>query len=244
MLFIRKNRLTTLLATSLVLCSANGWSQSPNEKSEAEKTAEIAEQVALAAELAAFGRGELADVTGLKGVNSPEALVAAGGILMRVHKQTGGKIAEVEAKVVDDANQSIPDENTNFSFADEAANLFDEARAMAKDKAAVETIIKQAESVTERGASGGPKVISRTVKSGKSHKVDLAFEPHTPATVTMHGNGVVKFEVVGPGGKVLWNSRGNWGVYRWMPGKASERGITIKVINGGGPAVSYTLTTN
>jgi hypothetical protein len=245
MMFVsRKSWLLTVSVAGLVLTGANVWAQKPIDKTEAEKTAEVVEQIALAAELTAFGRGELAVATGLKDVRSPEALVAAGGILLRVHKQTAGQIKALESKVVDDADQAVPEESTHLSFADDAASLFDEARAMAKDKAAVEAQIKQAESVTERGASGGPKVISRTVKPGKTHKVDIAFEPHTPATVTMRGNGKVKFEVVGPGGKILWHSQGSWGVYHWQPGKASERGITIKVVNSGGPPVSYIVTTN
>jgi hypothetical protein len=223
----------------VVVLATNVWAQKPIEKTESEQKAALVEQVALAAELAAFGRGELAEATGLKDFKSPEALVAAGGILLRVHKQTAGKVQAADAKVMDDQGNPVAEEANVHSFGDEAAMLFDEARAMAsKDKAALENQIKQAELVPERGASGGPKVISRTVKSGKSQKVDIAFEPNSRAVVNMRGTGKVQFEVIGPAGK------GSWGTYHWQTGKGSDRGITVKIINGGGPPVTYMITTN
>lgn len=249
MLISRTGWLAAMIAACVLFSSTAAWAQKTvepaAEKTEAEKTAEVVERVALAAELTAFGRGELADATGLKDFKSPEALVAAGGILLRIHKQTGGKVNTSDAKVTE-GDQEVAAEGAANSFAHEAEALFDEARAMSsKDKAALEAQIKAASFVPERGAVGGPRVITRTIKSGKTQHVDLAFEPHAPASISMRGTGKVQFEVIGPGGKVLWHSQGSWGFYNFQPGRAADnKGIKIKVINGGGPPVAYTITTN
>ena len=246
MLVSRMGWFAVIAAACVVFSSATASAQKAEavaERSEAEKTAEVVENVSLAAQLTAFGRGELADATGLKDFKSPEALVAAGGILLRIHKQTAGKVAVSDAKVTE-GEQVVAAEGPTNSFAHEAEALFDEARGLAKDKSALEAQIKQASLVPERGAIGGPKVISRTVKSGKTQHVDLAFEPNSPASISMRGTGKVQFEVIGPGGKVLWHSQGSWGFYNFQTGRAAERGIKIKVINAGGPPVAYTITTN
>lgn len=246
MLISRMGWMVAIAVACLACSSTSVWAQKAEtaaEKTETEKTAEVVERLALAAELTAFGRGELADATGLKEFKSPEALVAAGGILLRIHKQTGGKVGVSEAKVTE-GDQVVAADGPANSFAHEAEALFDEARGLAKDKAALEAQIKQVSLVPERGAIGGPKVISRTVKSGKTQHVDLAFEPNSQATIAMRGTGKVQFEVIGPGGKVLWHSQGSWGFYTFQAGRAAERGIKIKVINGGGPPVAYTITTN
>ena len=238
-----------MVAACGMLWGATAWAQKPAEKAaektEAEKTADVVERLALAAELTAFGRGELADATGLKDFKSPEALVAAGGILLRAHKQTAGKIKPSDAEVADDDGATIPEEGAATSLADEAAALFDEARALSsKDKAALEAQIKQAQTVPERGAVGGPRVITRKIKTGKTHNLKIKFEPNSPASVTMRGTGQTQFEVVGNGGNVLWHSKGTWGFYNWHTGRGGVKDITVKVINRGGPPVAYTVTTN
>lgn len=219
--------------------------QAKSEPADAEKTAELVSELATAAQLVAFGRGELAEATGLKDLKSPEALVAAGAIYLRAHKATGGKLKPLEAKVEDDDGQAVAAEGAAPSLAEDAEALFDEARALAtKDQAALEALIKQAMTVESRGATGGPRVITRTIKTGKVHHVDIAFDPHAPASVTMRGTGTTQFEVLGNKGKVLWHSKGTWGFYNWHPGNGGLSNVRIKVINGGGPPVAYTITTN
>lgn len=261
MLLSRTGWLSALVVAGVLLSGGTAWAQksgekaeekktekkaeNPAEKTEAEKTAELVERLALAAELTAFGRGELADTTGLKDLKSPEALVAAGGILLRAHKQTGGKVKPSDASVTDEEGKTIPDEGAAPSLADEAEALFDEARALpSKDKAALEAQIKLAQTVPERGAAGGPRVISRTVKTGKAHNLHIKFQPNSPATVAMRGTGKTQFEVVGNGGNVLWHSAGAWGIYTWHTGRGGVKDITVRVINKGGPPVAYTVTTN
>lgn len=246
------SRMNWLAAWTVVGCLASGtsaWAQKTAEKAaektESEKTAVLVESLAMAAELAAFGRGELADATGLKDFKSPEALVAAGAIYLRAHKAVGGKVKASDAKVEDSDGKAVAEDAQAPSWADEAEALFDEARALpSKDKAGLEALIKQAQTVTDRGAIGGPRVINRTIKSGKDHTIHIAFEPNSPANVTMRGTGKTQFEVIGPAGKVLWHSQGTWGFYNWHTGRGGVKDITVKVINKGGPPVAYTVTTN
>lgn len=238
--------LAAACVAGLLGSAASAWAQKTAEKSAAETSAELVEDLGTAAQLIAFGRGELSDTTGLKDFQSPEALVAAGGIYLRAHKACGGKLKEANIKVEDDDGQDVEAEGDTPSLADEAEALFDEARAMpTKDAANLEALIKQAKTSTERGAAGGPRVINRTVKKGKVHNLHIPFEPNAPASVTMRGTGTTQFEVVGNGGQVLWHSKGTWGVYNWHTGgKNGLRNITIKVINKGGPPVAYTVMTN
>ena len=236
-----------LTAVTVLILTSSGvaFEQAQSESTDAEKRADLVEELGTAAQLVAFGRGELTEATGLKDFTSPEALVAAGAIYLRAHKATGGKMMPSEAKVEDGDGTVVAEEDKAPSLADEAEALFDEARALpSKDKAALEALIKQAKSVESRGATGGPRVINRTIKTGKTHNINIAFDPHAPARVAMRGTGKTKFEVLGNRGKVLWHSQGTWGVYFWHPGNGGLSNITVRVINSGGPPVAYTVTTN
>lgn len=210
-----------------------------------DEKAQVLDDLELAAQLTAFGRGELGDATGLKDVKSPEALVAAGGILLRVHKRTGGKMPPLKAEVTDESGMAVAADGDDSSLEEQAEALFDEARALATGNSkAIEAVIKQAKLVPERGAVGGPRVITRKIGSGKVHTLRIDFESQQFAKVHMQGTGVTQFEVVGQGGKVLWHSKGNWGFYNWTPVGRDSRSITIKVINKGGPPVMYSVRTN
>ena len=237
---------TGWLAAMVVSCGLFGrtsaWAQKTVEKSEAEATADVVAQLALAAELTAFGRGEFADATGVKDFKSPEALVAAGGILLRIHKQTGGKSAPSDAKVMDEDGKAVAEESAAAeSLGDEAAALFDEARALpSKDKAALEAQIKQAQTVTARAGGLGPRVVSRVITTGHPHTVHLAVRPNVPAVVAVRGTAHTHFQAIGPGGNVLWRSHGPVGVYH--PGGAKD--VTLKVINRDGPAAKYKVFAN
>ena len=240
----QKYRLLCMVATMIVLVPVTGWAQKKKEANqEAEQICSIVEDVGLAAQLAAYGRGELNEVTGLKDFKSAEALVAAGGLTLRLHKETAGQVKLSKATVKED-DKDVPAEGAAPSFEADAEALFDEARAMATDKAAVEALIKEAKAITARGAVGGPQVINRTVKSGKTHTLHVEFEPNSRAVVAMRGTGTTQFEVVGPNGKVLWHSKGSFGTYQWHTGRGGNKDVTIKVVNRGGPPVSYNVTTN
>jgi hypothetical protein len=239
MLLSRTSWLVALLALCN-LCAVNSASaQKATEKTEDETTAEVVESLALAAELTAFGRGELADATGIKEFKSPEALVAAGGILLRIHKQSGGKMQPSEAKVMDQDGKAVAEETgTAESLADEAAALFDEARALpSKDKAALEAQIKQAQTVTARAGGLGPHVVSRTIVTGHAHTIHMAVKPR--AVIAVQGTGKTHFQAVGPGGNVVWHSHGPRGVYN-----GAGKDVTLKVINKDGPVAKYKVFAN
>lgn len=240
-----KQWLTAAMVVVVMTSGSVAFAQTNAEPTDAEKSAELVEQLGTAAQLVAFGRGELAEATGLKDYKSPEALVAAGAIYLRAHKATGGKLKPSDAKVQDADGTTVAEEGQPLSLGEEAEALFDEARAMPlKDNAALETLIKQAQSGESRGATGGPRVINRSIKTGKTHNIEIAFDPKSPASVTMRSSGKTQFEVVGNKGRVLWHSKGTWGFYNWHPGNGGLSNVTVRVINGGGPSVSYTVTTN
>jgi hypothetical protein len=210
-----------------------------------EQVAAIVEDLGLAAQLAAFGRGEFNDLTGLKDFKSPDALVAAGGMTLRAYKETAGQIKANPAEVQENG-KAVSAEGAPMSLDAEAEALFDEARVLATDKAAVEAKIKQAKLVTARGAAGGPQVINRTIRTGKTHTLHIAFEPNSRASVTMRGTSMTQFEVIGQGGNLMWHSKGAAGTYTWhtAKGNGSDRNITVKIINNSGPPVAYTVFTN
>ncbi len=240
-----KKWLAAAMVAVLLSSSTVAFTQGTTEATEGEKSADLVEELATAAQLAAFGRGELADATGLKDFKSPEALVAAGAIYLRAHKATGGKIIPSEAKVMDTDGKAVVEEGQAPNLAEEAEALFDEARALpTKDAAALEALIKQATSVESRGAISGPRVINRKIQTGKTHNIEIAFAPNSPASVTMRSSGKTQFEVIGNGGKTLWHSKGTWGFYNWHPGRGGLKNVTVRVINKGGPPVAYNVTTN
>jgi hypothetical protein len=214
-------------------------SQQTAEPTADERSAEVVESLALAAELTAFGRGEFADATGLKDFKSAESLVAAGGILLRIHKQTGGKAAPGDATVSDEQGKEVAEISGDVqSLADEAAALFDEARALpVKDQAALEALIKQAQTVTARAGGVGVRVVTRTIGPGHAHTIRLAPKPNT--VIAVQGAGRTHFQAIGPGGNVVWHSHGPRGVYNG-PGKD----VTLKVINKDGPVAKYKVFAN
>lgn len=241
----RQNWMVAIVMSGAMLLGQTAFAQKKAaEPNAGDQVADVVEDLGLAAQLAAFGRGELNDITGLKDFTSPEALVAAGGLTLRAHKETAGQVKASSAKVVEDGSP-VAAEGDAPSLEAEAEELFDQARELATDKAAIEARIKQAKLIPARGASGGPQVINRTIKTGKTHELHIGFESNARASVSMRSTGKTQFEVVGPGGKVFWHSKGNFGTYHWHTGgKGGVRDITVKVINKGGPPVAYTVTTN
>ncbi|QDU28369.1 hypothetical protein ETAA8_34690 [Anatilimnocola aggregata] len=231
---------TSWLASVVAGCLLFSGTTASGQQTEADETSNVVEQIALAAELTAFGRGELTDATGVKDFKSAEALVAAGGILLRIHKQSGGKMAPSDATVMDQDGKAVAEESgAAESLADEAAALFDEARALpSKDKAALEAQIKQAQTVTARAGGLGPRVVSRTIVTGHAHTVRMAVRPNAPAVV-VHGTAKTHFQAIGPGGKVIWHSHGPRGIYH--PGGAKD--VTLKVFNHG-PVTKYKVIGN
>lgn len=215
--------------------------------------ADVVSLLATAANLAAFGRGEMGDETGLKAAKSPEALVAAGGILLRVNAATGGEMKAITTKPTNDKGEALKVElGKNTPLADEAKGLFDAARAMvAADKARskeLEGLIKQAEEVTKRGACGGPRTLACNVAGGETHTYIIPFVGGCPASVAMTSGGParLRLEILMPSGDTLYDGKGMSACHSWKTAgnPTITRNITIKVTNLGRNPTPYRVTTN
>jgi len=250
-----RSRLLTIAA--MVAMTGSAWAADDKEKEAAEAAAHQAEVVASlsqAAELTAFGRGDYAAATGLKGFKSPEALVAAGGILLRADKATEMKSLEADVVATNAQGKPVKSEASKaVSLKDQANALFDEARAMvAEDKsrtAGIESLIKQASTITEsRGSVGGARTITRTLNPGETHTVKIGFIGGQSAVVSMTANGPpnLQFDITHVGGTNLFSLKGKTAAYTWTPVKDANnvRYFNITLYNPGKNPSTYTLVTN
>ncbi|MCE9568085.1 MAG: hypothetical protein K8U57_39285 [Planctomycetes bacterium] len=248
-----------LLAVMLVSVLGSGTRAAEPTKQEIEdatKRASILADIAFAADLAAFGRGQGAEGTSPKDFKSPESLVLAGGILMRAHKATAGKSSTLDAKPTDEKGNPIKGDAVKTpSLAEQADALFVEAEAMGvelKDKsraATLDAMIKREKaSEADRGGIGGPNTITRVLQAGETHTYPVAFFSGQPAAVAMTSSGPAKiqFDLGHAGGAGLFSLKGHNANYNWTPqrDKDNVRRFTIKMTNLGNKPTTYTLTTN
>lgn len=208
-----------------------------------DRRVEAISSLTTAAQLIAFGRGELGDVTGLKGVKSPEALVSAAGILLRVHAASEGKLEALD----NDKAGKVP------NLKEEAEALIIEAEGLVagkKDRAkAIKAMVEQATKFETRGAIGHPRAQTRTLSPGQSWNVKVGFEPHAPAYVGFRSSGTsrLRFEVMGEGGGNMFSIVGAWGEYSWNTARDRDDGrrkVGIRITNVGRNAAAVTFTTN
>ncbi len=241
------------LLGSLALAGGMLWAQPAEENVETVNgRGDLVAQLVTAANLASFGRGEMGDETGLKGHKSPEALVAAGGILLRIHAATGGEQKPLDAKATNEKGEAIPGEPMKSAALDaEARDLFDTARGqVAGDKArsaALETLIKQAQTVTKRDAVGGPRVVTRGLNPRQTHTYMIPFVPRAIASVALTSSGTSRlhFEILGNGGQQLFENHGRAASYTWRAGAGgADRHVKIRISNVGRNPASYRITTN
>lgn len=230
----------------------------PSEKDvkDAEARAGVVEDIGLAAELTAFGRGLSCEATAAKGAKSPEALVLAGGILWRAHAAVGGKTAEFDVTPTDEKGKAVDAKPEKLkSLKEQATDLFDEARAMTAeggDKArtsAVEAMIKREQaSEPSRGAVGGPKRVAMAIAPGGTQSYKVAFVGGLPAVIAMQGNGAsnLKITITHVGGNQLFNLKGVAARYAWVPvrDKDGAKWYDVTVTNIGKAPTAYILATN
>lgn len=226
------------------------------ETKDAEDRAGVVEDLGLAAELVAFGRGLSCEATSPKNAKSPEALVLAAGILWRAHAVTGGKAAELDVTPTDESGKAIDAKPEKLkSLKEQATDLFDEARAMAgeaNDKtrtAALEAMIKREQaSEPNRGSVGGPKRVAMAIAPGATQKFKVAFVGGLPAAVALQGNGSsnLKITITHVGGNQLFSLKGVAARYAWVPvrDKDGAKWYDITVSNVGKAATAYILATN
>lgn len=230
----------------------------PTEKelAEAEGRASVVADLGTAAELTALGRGQACEATSPKNAKSPEALVLAGGILLRAHAVTAGRTAELDVTPTDEKGKAIEAKREKLkTLKEQAGELFDEARAMAaegNDKArtaAVEAMIKREEaSEPSRGAVGGPKRVAMAIAPGATQNFKVAFVGGLPAVVAMQGNGSSKLQITitHVGGNQLFGLKGVVAQYAWKPlaDKDGARWFNVTVTNIGKAPTAYILATN
>lgn len=242
--------MTRIMMTAVVLgLAVGGWSSAAEPtKAELEATtrrAKLVEDLVTANRLLAFGKGEFAEASGLKDYQSPEALVAAAGILLRVQKESGG------FEAVNDKGEAVKDGKT-ADLTKQADDLFKDARNLVKGNKARESeiaeLIKQAQTVDDkRGAVGRPRVITKVLKPGESVEVTIGFVPASPATVsyTTVGGPRQQCEIIAPNGKTLYDNSGRDGSHSWTTANDDKkRMITIRLTNNGNATHTVTVTTN
>jgi len=212
------------------------------------KQAEAVASLATASQLTSYGRGELSDLTGLQGVKSPEALIAAGGILLRPGACLGAELEAVNEKGEPDAKAKVR------SLKDQATDLFDEALGMAgNDKAkqdALTKLIAQAKTLPsgeQRGAVGKPRTVTRTLAPGESVTLTIGFVPSAPATINYStvGGPKQRCEIIGPNGNTIYDNTGKSGSHSWTTARdTGKRMISIRLTNTGNATHTVTVTTN
>lgn len=254
MKMVRFAMMSAVLVGSALLVAVQAPADEPKGKADTEKLARrgagVAE-LATAARLIAFGRGEMADKTGLKNYKSPESLVAAGGILLRVNSAIGGKIETPDLKPTDENGKPVEAEAAKVAnLEEEAKGLFDEARAMVagnKDRAAsLEALIKEASTFETRGAVGSPRAISRTIRSGAVHVWRIPFVTRSMATVTFRSTGrsELHFAIEDQPGATIFSRNGTSASHSWLTGGPGPRNTTVRVRNVGRFPTTYTVYTN
>ena len=215
------------------------------EMESAARRGKMVEDLVTASRLMAFGKGEFAEASGLKDFQSPEALVAAGGILLRVQKGSGG------FEAVNEKGEMVKDGKT-ADLTKQADELFKDARNLVKgDKARaseIEALIKQAQTIEDkRGAVGKPRSITKVLKPGESVEITIGFVPACEATVSYvcAGGPKQQCEIIAPGGKTLYDNTGRDGSHTWTTvHDDKKRMITIRLTNNGTAVHTVTVTTN
>jgi len=229
------------LVAVLLLCQLLGGNLSPSRAEEDEKPLSKDEKEQLEAKLqnvkdlvtaqqmASFGRK----------YKAPEALVAAGALLLKVNAATGGN---VDKKVDLTAVEKGTDTEAK-SLKEQADELFDTASGLKTSKE-IETIITEAKKrdyseskeFEGRAVLGGPKRISRRVDAGGLHRFNLNFVANQPGTVAVTSDRPVRF-IIRLGESTLNNSVVTSYHYTFMPrGRGVARKVEIEVRGMGSPA--------
>lgn len=184
---------------------------------------------------------------------SPEVLVTAAGMLRRFENLTSGKLEALEVKITDDKDKEVKASTEKpVSLGKEADDLFEEAEALTLTKKgdikAIKALIERTKAEADkdvRGAVGGPRFISNLLGSPAFHQFTIAFEAGQKATVNFRSTGNCQFEIYAQGGNRIYHQTGTSGSYSWSTvGKGGIRAVTVKVINGKGQPVPYTIRTN
>jgi hypothetical protein len=191
-----------------------------------------------AAETAALGREGKA----------PEALVAAGGMLLR-SKWLAGNPEQLKGDVEDKDGTKVKEPAEEVKTLDKQADeLFDAALEMAQDTAqanALKAVIDATKKryAKTRAAVGGLKQAVRTIGAGRQHTHTVQMFSGMPAAVAFQSNHSVRFEVFEPGIGKVFDLVGTNGRYSWTPRGRGTKPIKI-MIHGLGSGATYRLVAN
>jgi hypothetical protein len=188
---------------------------------------------------------------------SPEAYVAAAGLLLKVDAQTKGKMGTPpkEVTVIGADMKEKKEEVKGANLKAQAKLWFEDARGLATDaklSKEVESLIKAAEKrdyqdpadkgVADRGKAGGPANVGRTIPPNQTHVYHWKFQGGELAAIGMSAGGPLGIKVVGPNGGDLFGLVGGRAIYRWAPKKTDE--FVIRIHNGSKQPVTYNLISN
>ena len=208
-----------------------GPNQAPvDEKATVSAEAEAVKDLNLAYSLVRYGRK----------AKSPEALVMAAKVLAGIGSQ------ELKAKPVTETDPKAPKDAPAKPVGPVASAkaLLDEAKAMAKNDAAVVAMADKVE--LNRGAVGGPKRSTDVVKALSIDSFSIGFRGGEVARVAISGDGDTRLDLyvydesgnlidsrVGPGDDALCT---------WVPKWSGK--FTIRIVNRGLVANQYVIATN
>lgn len=214
----------------------------PSEK-DAELDVEFIESLAAADRMAEAGRD----------TKSPEMLIAAGSMYRKLSVQyrKPKEVKEIPTGEKDELITEKPLPSPDMTA--DAAEMFNAARGTTKvpdQIAAINVLIAAAEkrdySKKERGAVGGPKMVTRRIAGGGTHTYHIPYFTQIPAALAVRTSGIrIRCRMVHQG-YVHFEQVVRIGQYSWIPkadtGRTKMFTLTIHNVDKGGG--QYTLTTN
>jgi len=220
------------LIAVLVVCPVLGVTLSLSRADEDERPLSEEDQARLqnvkdlvtAHQIAEFGRS----------YKAPEALVAAGALLLKVNAVTRSNVD----KKVDFTATEKGEGGKEKGLKEQANELFDEASGLKSSKV-VDALIKEAQNrdytqYAPRDVFGGPKRISKRVDAGGLQRFTLNFVPRQAGTVALTSDRPVRF-VIRSGDSTLNNSVVTSYQYTFVP-RAKGGKVQIEVRGMGSPA--------
>ena len=249
---VRTITLAAALCASCLLVTDRSFADEPaapklsaEDLAQAQVKSKAVELVGVAYQLAEIGRE----------TRSPETLVAAGGMLRRIHLQTQGKLAEPTDKVTDEAGKELKTQTAATpSFEAEANRLFTEASDLAAEMGpqmanAVDTLIKAARErkCESRDAVGGPKAVTRVIKPGETQVYTISFYTGRPAAFSFRSTDAPLRCKLRWEGYVHFEQVVKFGQYGWVPdpkGGIAAKTYVISIHNETKRPTTYSFFAN
>lgn len=231
------------------LSPADDVKSKPPSTDQADKQAAQASDVELLA--AAYRLAEIGEK-----YKSPEALVAAGSLILKLKALTKGELGELALKpeVQDENDKPIEGAKVEVpkpeSLEEIAQGFFDTASGLGTELKAsheVEAMIKAAKGrkydAGARGAKGGPKVLTGTVGPHQTHTYHISFDAHAIAAIGFHASAPLRAKMI-QGSQIHFDQVLATGEYRWMPQGKKGATVVITVQNPHKSKVTYQLFSN